>query len=432
MAHMSDDGSTFVLTRDPAWTGSPESCIRFSTIFSTSTGRPLGTTANFQGCVESAAFSHDSKILALGVTDCTEPARGSLEFHDLVDPKNKVAGILLPSAPRAIAFHPTEAKIAVVCYAGELVIARVGMRSIETWADSTNISTVPNNAQVDFSKDGKFLICLRPDGAIEVRDASSGLLPYPPIKTDPKNFWSFSLSSTGNFMATTTTHGEVKIWDLEQGFPISGTLEHPSWVYKSQFSPDNRTLVTTSHDGYVRLWDWHAAKLLAEPMLHPGHVYDAAFTPDAEYVLTACQDGNLRMFDPLTGQILAEPLRVGRQAFNIAISPDGKRAVLGSLNNSISVISLELLSRKIPFDTQELSLWAEVVSSATIQNGVVRDLTTTEWVERFTHLTSIHPELPAFSDTFSKENFIIHTMPVFTSSLVTSRLPYPEPGQLGQ
>lgn len=423
MVHMSEDGSMFVLTRDPAWAGSAESCIRFSTIFSTKTGRPLGTTNEFQGCVESAAFSSDSSVLALGVTDCEDPSKGSLEFHDLRDVDNRIAGIVLPSAPQAIAFHPSDPKVAVVCHGGELLIAKVGMRRIEKWADADVAIKSPSNAQVAYTTDGRTLVSLGPDGKIHVRDATTGSLLYPPIGTDPKDFWSFSLSSGGYFMATTTVDGKVTVWDLHQGYPIVEELQHPSWVYKCRFSPDNRILVTTSHDGYVRLWDWQNRELLADPMLHPGDVYDANFTPDGEWLLTACRDGNLRIFDPVSGHILSAPIKVGQQAFNIAVSPNGNRAVLGSLNNEVSVISLELLRKPIPFDVNELCLWGEVVSSSAIQNGTIRDLSSTEWLQRFETLIALHPELPGYSEAYSRNNFKIETMPIFTGNLLTSRIP---------
>ena len=413
MVHMDPSGNYFILTREPGWSASPEACISQATVFSAYTGSPIGTTLSYSGCVEAAAFSPDSGMLAVGMAPCDRTDTGRLDFYDITSGLKSFTGFSLPSAPDSVAWNPTNGKVAVLCHNGELLIARPGPDVPQQWNAAYDTDRRYQNQQVAFTPDGATLVCLGRDGRILVRDAATGSVRYPPLVSGVDGFWSFTLSSDNRHMATATIHGQVRIWDLQEGLPAGRELTHPSWVYRCRFSSDRTTLLTAGHDGKVRLWDWQAGRLLSEPMLHPREVYDAVFSPDDNWILTACRDGNIRIWDSQRGQLLAPPVKVGLQAFNVQITPEGGRAVLGNLGNDVSILSLDLLTGELPYDIDELCLIGEVVSSCTIQEGAIRDLTSEEWLDRYNRISRLHPEALQSGQAYRLENLSVEKASIF-------------------
>jgi serine/threonine protein kinase len=404
---MNADGGEFLLTRNPGWVPSPKACIRQATIYSATSGNPIGTTLPGEGCVESASFSPHASLVAIGMAACDSPERGRVDFYTMEKELTHVEGFSLSSAPGSISWNPVYDQIAVICHSGELFVARGDMDNLRQWSPPTASPGQRNNLHVEFTGDGRTLVSLGPDGKIHVRDAATGSIRYPPLESAPNGFWSFALSKDNRHMATTTMGGQVTIWDLTEGIPAGSQLTHPSWVYRCRFAPDQDSIITAAHDGKVRLWNWRTGQLLAEPMTHPSEVYDATFTPDMRLILTACRDGNLRIWERESSQILLPPINVGQQAFNIEITTDGNHAVIGNLGDKVTTIALAGLKEPLPYDVNDLRLIAEVISSSTIQNGTVRDLTTTEWLDRYGQLRQLHPEAlhPGNAPTITRLSF---------------------------
>ena len=75
------------------------------------------------------------------------------------------------------------------------------------------------------------------------------------------------------------------------GHNLVGTpMQHDSYIFSAQFSPDGRQVVTASKDGTARLWDAATGKAIGEPMKHDDEVASARFSPDGNRVVTASWD----------------------------------------------------------------------------------------------------------------------------------------------
>ncbi|HSH08778.1 MAG TPA: hypothetical protein VK995_00205, partial [Oceanipulchritudo sp.] len=392
VVRMSGSGREFVLTREPSWEPCGEACVSQVAIYSSASGAPVGKTLMADGCVEAAAFSPDSNLLAVGIGPPGTGSPGRVEIRNRMGLRIKSGEIELPSGPASLAWNPLGEEIAVLCRSGEILIIKPGLESVAQWSTASASPRSRINPMVAYTPDGLTLVSLGPDGAIEIRESSSGDLRHPPMESLPDGFWSFALSRDSRYMVTATINGAVAGWDLERGTLAGGVLQHPSWVYRCHFSPNQNYLVTASHDGKVRLWDWRSGVIVGSPMVHPSEVYDAVFTPDDRWLLTACRDGNVRVWEPLTGQLLAPPVKVGQQAFNIEITGDGSQAVIGTLGKDVVILSLAVLQEKSPFTAEELCLVGEVISGCIIQQGSIRDLTTSEWMERYERIRVLHKD----------------------------------------
>ena len=383
----------FVLTREPSWDPCRDACLSRVTVYSAADGMAEGPSVLFKGCVEAASFSPDSGILAVGVGQPGGSAPGHVGLYETGTMKRIGDGLELPSGPGSMAWSPDGTRIAVICRTGELCVFRPDESPEVEWTSAPVIPKSRINPMTFFTGDGRLLVCLDSDGRIYVREATNGQLVYAPLSDDPEGFWSITLSPDSRILASTTTSGKVILWDLDQGVRLGKPMEHPAWVYHSHFSPDQSLLATASHDGKVRIWDCRKGEPVSGPLAHPNEVYDAVFTPDNRWILTACRDGNVRIWEPGSGQLLGPPVHVGTQVFNVEITADGDHVVAGTLGKDTPILDLASLLQESTISGDDLLLLGEVVSSCTVEQGAIRDLTTSEWLERYERLRQLNPGL---------------------------------------
>jgi hypothetical protein len=170
-------------------------------------------------------------------------------------------------------------------------------------------------------------------------------------------------------------------------------MQHPSWVYRCRFSPDGSLLATASYDAKCRIWDLHSGDLNSRILAHPREVYDATFTPNGRWVLTACRDGAVRIWETQTGEMICAPYKAGEQAFRVEVTADGQYALVGSLSDAIHIICLAALGEPIQWDSDALVLVAEVVSGSALQQGMVCELGTADWLQRYHQLHESYGDL---------------------------------------
>lgn len=119
---------------------------------------------------------------------------------------------------------------------------------------------------------------------------------------------SIAVTPDGRLLATATTGGTVRIWDLPARRPIGNPMRHESGVRFLAFSPDGTRLVTTSADHTARLWSVARQDLIAPPLQHPGEVTDAAFNAAGNRVATATDEGEVVVWDVASGAALTRPM----------------------------------------------------------------------------------------------------------------------------
>ncbi len=145
--------------------------------------------------------------------------------------------------------------------------------------------------------------------------------------------------------------------------------------------------------GYLPLLRPHD-ELLRDPAAPPIHhlaaVNRASFSPDGAMVLTASNDKTARVWDPATGTALTPAFRhngfVNFAAFDTAASQVVTAS--GDMTASIWPIAHTSLPEK------DLLAYAELLAAHCIDAaGTLTPLNAVEWQQRFTNLSSRHPEL---------------------------------------
>jgi WD40 repeat protein len=104
------------------------------------------------------------------------------------------------------------------------------------------------------SGDGRLVATVMPGRPVRLWDARTGQPIDSPLSARAGALHAVALAPNGRWLATASTQHTVRVWDVVTGKPISRPMQHPSQLYRLQFSPDGRRLATTCQDGYLRLW----------------------------------------------------------------------------------------------------------------------------------------------------------------------------------
>ncbi len=264
---------------------------------------------------------------------------------------------------RKIAFSPDGNTLA--CSSGFTGHGAIMIYDIATGEFTHTLQSPIGLSSLFFSQDGYKLICAGYFGEVSVWEIESSNPPIliSNIKLDLKSwseFWPFTLSSDGRFLAITTPDWKtkdysIKLYDGTTGELLHTLADHSSSVKSLSFSPDSKTLlsgdsndsirawntvtgelktsmnwmngkstivleyshngkfIVSSHDDGVRLWhktedesqnaiyaigDFKNIMYLDE---HREYVYKTVFSPDENTLITGSKDGTIVAWDIKTG-----------------------------------------------------------------------------------------------------------------------------------
>src|SRR5207245_2649878 len=81
---------------------------------------------------------------------------------------------------------------------------------------------------------------------------------------------------------------------------------HDRAVQDATFSPDGRRVATASSDGTARVWDMETGEPLTAPLRHGGEVGRAVFSSDGQWLVTSSTDkateASARVWEVHTGK----------------------------------------------------------------------------------------------------------------------------------
>ena len=106
---------------------------------------------------------------------------------------------------------------------------------------------------VAFSPDGTRLASGSSGGGVRLWDVASGE-PTATLEGHTEPVWSVAFSPDGTRLASGSSGGGVRLWDVASGKPITTLEGHTSWVLSVAFSPDGTRLASGSGDGTILLW----------------------------------------------------------------------------------------------------------------------------------------------------------------------------------
>jgi len=115
-------------------------------------------------------------------------------------------------------------------------------------------------------------------------------------------------------------------------------------------SPNGKTVASGSSNGTVRLWDIETRTVTVKWTEHTQHVWSVCWSPDGGRVASGSRNGTVRVWEVESEETVLGTIKTGHGYVNAVVySPDGSKiAIGGSHDDAISIWNArtgELLSR---------------------------------------------------------------------------------------
>lgn len=146
---------------------------------------------------------------------------------------------------------------------------------------------------------------------------------------------------SANQMMTSSSSGNIGIWDLSQLQPVRSFDAQMTDVTCGDVSIGGRIAVGNKY-GRIWLWNgWGQGQPLKTEGAPVTAVRDLAFTPDDALLISAHNDGTLRVWDVFSGQILKTIQTGVLEAWSLDVSPDGRSFAVGLSDGTVRVYELK-------------------------------------------------------------------------------------------
>ncbi len=155
--------------------------------------------------------------------------------------------------------------------------------------------TYPQIYGVDFSSDGRRLVCVTTQGQAQLWDTAEWKM-VAEHKLPDINLVSVRFSPDGKWLVTGEDQGAVRLWQTEPLSHKSVIGRHTSRIKSVAFSPDGREAASAGEDQTIALWNVRRRELITRIGVHDSPVYAIAFSPDGKRLVSGEHDRSVRVY----------------------------------------------------------------------------------------------------------------------------------------
>jgi len=190
--------------------------------------------------------------------------------------------------------------------------------------------------QLTFSADGGQLATAGTDGRILLWDAADGRV-LQQLAAQPVERYVYALhfAPDGNTLASGGQDGLLRLWDVRRGGFPAFFLAHPEGITSLQYSPDGSLIVSGGYDRLVKLWNATNRMLVRTLSGHFGGVTSLSFAPDGSLIASASFDGTIRLWQTATGALVRVLSGHRGVVWTVVFSPDGQHLFSGGADGTV-------------------------------------------------------------------------------------------------
>jgi WD40 repeat protein/DNA polymerase III delta prime subunit len=173
-----------------------------------------------------------------------------------------------------------------------------------------------------------------------------------------------SWDPTGRFIAESSRHGSINIWDISHVSIIKSQKGYQGTINSLSWSPDGRSLVSGSSDNTLRIWkiDEIKEKIEVKKDLesHRGHhssVNGVSWSPDGEKIAGGDSDGIVGIWGAEKGEEIFYIKAHKDSVFSIKWSPNGKQLASASGDKTIRIWNAENMKETFLLSGHTGTVW---------------------------------------------------------------------------
>lgn len=288
---------------------------------SSSNMAPMRTLASTSGPVWSVAVSPDGKTIASGSWD------GTIQLW-----KVSIDNARIPI--QTLAGHSGAVWAVAMSSDGKLLASGSADRTIKIWNLQTGelLNTLKGHSA------GVFSIAFSPDNSLLASGSFDKTI----------KLWNIDRGQSQKYRVYAHGHSrgyahgysyEYSHGYSQTSYPTRTLFGHTQEVQSVAFSPDGQTLASGSTDGTVKLWNVNTGKAYRTLSDHTDSVWSVAISPDGQTLASGSWDRTVKIWNLNTGEVKRTLRGHSKQVHSIAFSPDGRTIASGDLGGTIKLWS---------------------------------------------------------------------------------------------
>ncbi|NQT17105.1 MAG: hypothetical protein HQ582_30390, partial [Planctomycetes bacterium] len=275
--------------------------------------------------IRSVAFSGNGRLLA--VAHGGYGSKGAVRVWDLKQGK-EIALWEAKKGVHSVDISPDGRLVAYSGYNDKLI----RIHRIESGEEMLRIATGLAVARVRFSPNGETLATASTEGELKLWDVGDGK----ELKTLASLSFNlrcvaFSRDGTrivaGGGPVRKNGFGRAGVWEIASGRQIAEMKEMPDSVLDIAISPDGKLVATAGRDKLARLWEASTGQLVFTLSGHQSALECVDFSPDGRTLASAGYDPTARLWDVDSGRLVATLSGHEGSLMTTCFSPDGRTLV---------------------------------------------------------------------------------------------------------
>ncbi|HWB00607.1 MAG TPA: WD40 repeat domain-containing protein, partial [Pirellulales bacterium] len=271
---------------------------------------------------------------------------GAARVIRFLKPECKSAGEIsdLPDRAQRLVYSPDGKLLAIGLAAAQKTI-KVFAAESGAWKEKYTLAGHTSGIwALAFTSDSQTLVSASSIGDLTIRlwDMGTGQERVVITRKDPAT--TLSLTPDGKLLATGPGSNDkaIRFYDVATGKEAGTPIETNGGLPSIAFSPDGRAIASGSTTGYLRIWNLASGKAVGA-RLDVVKILWIAYRPDGAVLAVACADGSVRLCDSATGGEIKR-LQLGPPdglIDELAYDATGRYLLTANGNQTVYVMRLE-------------------------------------------------------------------------------------------